>query len=165
MSSIRRLNVLFLCTGNSARSIMAEAMLRELGRERFDAFSAGSHPAGNVNPHAHEVLKRQGFRVDGLRSKSWSEFAEPGAAAMDAIITVCDNAAGEVCPVWPGRPVTAHWGVPDPASVVGDDNRKRQAFEASCNTLRERIEKLVALQTSDLADSTFQRKLREIGAA
>ena len=165
MSSSRRLNVLFLCTGNSARSIMAEAMLRELGRERFDAFSAGSHPVGNVNPHALDVLKRRRIPVDGLRSKSWSEFAEPGAAAMDAIITVCDNAAGDVCPVWPGGPVTAHWGVPDPASVVGDDDRKRQAFEAACDTLRERIEKLVSLSAGDLADSTFQRKLREIGAS
>ena len=138
-------NVLFLCTGNSARSIMAEAMLNELGRGRFKAYSAGSHPTGKVNPLAVETLEAAGLSAHGLRSKSWEEFARPGAPPMDFILTVCDSAAGEVCPIWPGKPVNAHWGVPDPAAVAGSDEHKRAAFRSAAAALRRRIELLVSL--------------------
>lgn len=137
-------NVLFLCTGNSARSIMAEAMLNHLGGGRFRAYSAGSHPTGKVNPLAVETLASAGFPAEGLRSKSWDEFARPGAPQMDFILTVCDSAAGEVCPIWPGKPITAHWGVPDPAAVEGSDEAQRTAFRGAAATLRRRIESLVA---------------------
>src|SRR5687768_6876687 len=126
--SERPFNVLFLCTGNSARSILAEAYLNEIGRGRFKAHSAGSHPAGQVNPFALDLLQRNQIATDGLRSKAWDEFARQGAPQMDIVITVCDQAAGETCPVWPGKPLTAHWGIDDPASVTGDDASKRTAF-------------------------------------
>jgi protein-tyrosine-phosphatase len=132
-------NVLFLCTGNSARSILAEAFLNCVGRGRFRAFSAGSHPAGKVNPFALELLEKNGISTAGLRSKSWDEFAKPGAPEMHFIFTVCDNAAGETCPVWPGRPMTAYWGVADPAAVQGTDEQKRQAFLEAFAQLSDRI--------------------------
>ena len=136
-------SVLFLCTGNSARSILAEAMLNHLGRGRFRAFSAGSHPAGAVNPFSLETLAGMGIAAPDARSKSWDEFAAPGAPPIDIVITVCDNAAGESCPVWPGRPLTAHWGVDDPARVQGSDEEKRAAFREAAQALRRRIETLL----------------------
>jgi protein-tyrosine-phosphatase len=132
-------NVLFLCTGNSARSIFAEAFLNSAGRGRFRAFSAGSHPTGKVNPLALELLEKKGISTAGLRSKSWDEYAQPGAPEMHFVFTVCDNAAGEICPIWPGRPVTAYWGVPDPAAVQGTDEEKREAFLEAFTQLSERI--------------------------
>jgi len=158
-------NVLFLCTGNSARSILAEVLLRSLGGGRFRAFSAGSSPAGQVNPHALAFLREQGLPVEGLRSKSWDEFAAPGAPPMDIVITVCDNAAAEVCPIWPGHPVTAHWGVPDPAAIEGSDEDKRRAFREAAATLRRRIELLVSLPLGKLDRVAMQRELREAGKA
>ena len=158
-------NVLFLCTGNSARSIMAEVMLNQLGGGRFKAYSAGSHPNGAVNPNAIEMLKGVGLDPGGLRSKSWDEFAQPGAPSMDFILTVCDNAAGEVCPVWPGKPISAHWGVADPAAVEGDEGRKRAAFREAALILRRRVELLTALPDSKLDRLTTQARLREIGKA
>jgi len=136
-------NVLFLCTGNSARSIMAEAMMNHLGRGRFRAYSAGSHPTGKVNPLAIEMLRRMNLDTSGLRSKAWDEFAVAGAPAMDFVITVCDRAAGETCPVWPGKPMTAHWGIEDPAAVEGSDEARRAAFHDAANILRRRIELLL----------------------
>ena len=138
------MNVLFLCTGNSARSILAEAYLNAAGKGRFTAYSAGSHPAGKVNPFALELLERQGIPVADARSKSWEEFARTGAPKLDYVFTVCDNAAGEACPVWPGRPVTAHWGVDDPAAVAGSDEDKRKAFLAAFNALKARIDRFLA---------------------
>lgn len=155
-------NVLFLCTGNSARSIMAEAMLNGLGRGRFRAFSAGSHPTGIVNPHAIETMQAAGMPTEGLRSKSWEEFAGDEAPPMHAIITVCDNAAGEACPVWPGKPVTAHWGVPDPAAVEGDPARRRRAFGLAATALRKRIELLTSLPMDKLDRLALQGRLRDI---
>jgi len=137
-------NVLFLCTGNSARSILAEAYLNHAGKGRFRAYSAGSRPAGKVNPLALELLASKGIDTTGARSKSWDEFAAPGAPRMDMIVTVCDNAAGEACPVWPGKPVTAHWGVDDPAAVTGSDERKREAFQRAFDELSARIDRLLA---------------------
>ena len=154
--------VLFLCTGNSARSIMAEAMANHLGRGRFRAFSAGSHPNGQVNPWAIATLRRAGMPTEGLRSKSWDEFAAPNAVPLDFIITVCDNAAAEMCPVWPGMPATAHWGVPDPAGVSGNDEEKRAAFREAMTTLRRRIELLMALPLDKLDRLSIQEKLRQI---
>ena len=156
-------NVLFLCTGNSARSILAEAFLDQLGGGRFKAYSAGSHPAGKVNPFAIELLKQGGLRTDAFRSKNWDEFAQPGAPRMDFIITVCDNAAGEVCPVWPGKPITAHWGVADPAAVEGSDEHKRAAFRDAATILRRRIELLVNLPMAKLDLLAMHSKLKEIG--
>ena len=163
--SSRPYRVLFLCTGNSARSILAEALLNSppLGKGRFVAYSAGSHPAGVVQPLALDLLRTMGIAIDGLRSKSWSEFATPDAPAMDFIITVCDAAAGEVCPVWPGRPITAHWGVPDPARATGSDEQRRRAFLAAANQLRRRIELLTALPIEALDTLTLKGKLAEIG--
>jgi arsenate reductase (thioredoxin) len=139
-------NVLFLCTGNSARSILAEAYLNHAGRGRFRAYSAGSRPAGKVNPFALELLAKNHWPTQALRSKSWEEFARPGAPRMDFVFTVCDSAAAEACPVWPGQPVTAHWGVPDPAAVEGSDERKREAFEEALSALSRRIDGLLAEQ-------------------
>lgn len=133
-------NVLFLCTGNSARSILAEAYLNAAGRGRFVAYSAGSRPAGKVNPFALELLREQRIGTEGLRSKSWDEFARPGAPGMDFIFTVCDNAAGEACPVWPGRPATAHWSIDDPAAAQGSDEEKRKAFVRAFAGLKARID-------------------------
>jgi arsenate reductase len=156
-------NVLFLCTGNSARSIMAEAVLRHEGAGRFNAFSAGSQPTGRVNPWAIAQLAAIGLPTTGLRSKSWEEFAAPGAPRLDFIFTVCDNAAGEACPVWPGQPITAHWGVPDPAAVQGSDDDKRRAFADACNALAERIRQFVSLSLDRPDRTILKSKLVEIG--
>ena len=136
-------SVLFLCTGNSARSILAEAYLNHAGRGRFQAYSAGSHPGGKVNPFALDLLREKGIATAGLRSKSWDEFAAPGAPPMDYVFTVCDNAAGETCPLWPGHPVKEHWGVPDPAAVQGSDEEKRAAFLAAFDQLSRRIDRFL----------------------
>lgn len=159
----RSYSVLFLCTGNSARSILAEAILNRKGGGRFRAFSAGSHPAGRVNPHALDLLARLGFGTGGLRSKSWDEFAAPGAPELDFVFTVCDNAAGEVCPVWPGHPVTGHWGVPDPAAVEGSDMDKAHAFREAFRILERRIDLFVALPIKSLDRLSLAKKVRDIG--
>jgi arsenate reductase len=136
-------NVLFLCTGNSARSILAESLLNHWGRGKFRGFSAGSFPKGRVHPVAIELLERMNLPTEGFRSKSWDEFAAPGAPPLDFIVTVCDNAAGEVCPIWPGKPITAHWGVDDPAAVAGSDDQKRKAFETAFGELKARIDRFL----------------------
>ncbi len=161
------LNVLFLCTGNSARSILAESMLNSMavGKGRFRAFSAGSHPSGQVNPFAIEFLEKNHLPTDGLRSKSWDEFAQPGAPELDFVFTVCDNAAGEVCPVWPGQPMTAHWGVPDPAAVEGGDETKRKAFFVAFNQLQNRISLFANLPIDKLDRLSLQKNLDAIGKA
>ncbi len=159
----RPYNVLFLCTGNSARSILAEALLNQRGHGQFHAFSAGSFPAGRVNPYALRLLRDAGFPLETLRSKSWDEFARPGAPQLDFIFTVCDNAAGEVCPIWPGQPMTAHWGVPDPAAVEGTDAEKLAAFKDAFRTLERRITLLVSLPTASLDRLSLQQKLHDIG--
>jgi arsenate reductase len=156
-------NVLFLCTGNSARSIIAEALMNQIGRGRFHAYSAGSFPTGKVNPLAIELLDVARLPHEGARSKSWDEFAKPGAPQMDFILTVCDNAANEVCPVWPGKPVTAHWGVPDPAAVEGTDEAKRAAFVAAAAMLRKRIELLVNLPVEKLDAMAIKAQVQQIG--
>ena len=161
--SARAWNALFLCTGNSARSILAEAILNAEGEGRFRAYSAGSRPAGRVNPLAIELLASRGFPTAGLRSKGWEEFAAPGAPAMDFVLTVCDAAAAETCPVWPGRPTTAHWGVPDPATVGGDDEAKRRAFLDAYGILRRRIARLLSLPLDGLDPPALRRALAEIG--
>ena len=159
------LNVLFLCTGNSARSILAEAMLNSMavGKGRFRAYSAGSHPSGQVNPFAIELLEKNHLPTEGLRSKSWDEFAQPGAAELDFVFTVCDNAAGEVCPVWPGQPMTAHWGVPDPAVVEGSDEARRKAFFLAFNQLQTRISLFTNLPIDKLDRLSLQKNLDAIG--
>jgi protein-tyrosine-phosphatase len=157
------LNVLFLCTGNSARSILAEAYLNAKGAGRFQGHSAGSHPAGKPNPFAIELLQRNGIAVEGLRSKSWDEFAAPGAPALDFVFTVCDNAAGEVCPHWPGQPISAHWGVPDPAAVTGSDEEKRRAFVQAFTSLSARINLLLSLPLPTLNRQALTAKVAEIG--
>jgi len=156
-------NALFLCTGNSARSILAEAYLNAAGRGRFTAYSAGSHPGGKVNPLALELLEKNRIDSAGLRSKSWDEFARPGAPLLDFVFTVCDNAAGEVCPIWPGQPISAHWGVNDPAAVNGSDDEKRKAFLRAFTELSARINLLLALPVEKLDRITLQSRLREIG--
>jgi len=155
-------NVLFLCTGNSARSILAEALLGVLGAGRFNAYSAGSHPSGRVQPMAAELATKLGYPPENLRSKSWDEYAKPGAPRMDFIITVCDNAAGEVCPIWPGQPIAAHWGVPDPAAVQGSEEERRAAFRDALVTLRRRVELLIALPIEKLDRIARERGVREI---
>jgi arsenate reductase len=159
----RAFNVLFLCTGNSARSIMAEAILNQLGKGRFRAFSAGSHPAGKVNPLVVEFLGQQRVFADGARSKAWDDFAAPGAPALDFVITVCDQAAGEVCPVWPGQPVTAHWGVPDPAACMADPEKARKVIKDAFHALQRRISLLLALPLEKLDRLALQAATREIG--
>ena len=163
--SDKHLNVLFLCTGNSARSILAEAMLNSstVGRGRFSAYSAGSHPTGVVNPFALELLAKNHIATEGLRSKDWAEFAQPDAPELDFVFTVCDNAAGEVCPVWPGQPMTAHWGVPDPAAVEGDDDAKQRAFFKAFNQLQNRISLFANLPLGKLDRMRLQQALNEIG--
>ena len=159
----RLFNVLFLCTGNSARSILAEAMLNHLGQGRFRAFSAGSHPKGEVHPFALELLQKNRLPVAEIRSKSWDEFARPDAPQLDFVFTVCDNAAGETCPLWPGQPMTAHWGIEDPAAVEGSDEEKRRAFFQAYMQLNRRIAQFVSLPIAKLDRLSLQAKLREIG--
>ena len=156
-------NTLFLCTGNSARSIMAEAILNEKGKGKFCAYSAGSQPKGKINPNTLKLLQGIGHEVSAMRSKSWDEFARPGAPQFDFIITVCDDAANEPCPVWPGKPVTAHWGVADPAAVKGTEGEIAHAFQEAYRLLLRRIELLVALKISSLDELSLQSRLHEIG--
>lgn len=155
--------VLFLCTGNSARSLMAEGLLNKLGGGRFHAYSAGSHPTGQVNPWAIEKLQREGIDMPDARSKSWDEFVEPGAPVLDFVITVCDNAAGEVCPAWPGQPITAHWGVFDPAAEEGTDGEKRLAFAKVFAVLERRIALFTNLNPISLARLALEQCVRDIG--
>ncbi|HVK54952.1 MAG TPA: arsenate reductase ArsC [Burkholderiales bacterium] len=156
-------NVLVLCTGNSARSIMAEALINVMGAGRFRAFSAGSHPTGKVNPFAVEQAKILGYPIENLRSKSWDEFARPDAPHMDFIITVCDNAAGEVCLIWPGQPISAHWGFEDPSATEGSDEIKRRAFAKTVEQIMTRVRLLVNLPLQTLDNSAIQRELQAIG--
>jgi arsenate reductase len=159
----RLFNVLFLCTGNTARSILAESILRKDGAGRFNAFSAGSHPKGVVNPLALRTLKACGYPAENLRSKSWDEFAAPGGPNMDFVFTVCDNAAGEACPFWPGHPMTAHWGVEDPAAAQGTDIDKERAFALAFRSLRNRISQFAALPINSLDKLSLTHRLNEIG--
>jgi len=159
----RPYNVLFLCTGNSARSVLAEAILNRLGAGKFSAFSAGSQPKGQVNPHTLALLSSLGYETAGVRSKSWSEFARPGAPALDFVFTVCDNAAGETCPVWPGQPMTAHWGVPDPAEATGSEAQVALAFKDAYRMLHQRIGVFAALPIRSLDALSLQQRLTEIG--
>ncbi len=154
--------VLFLCTGNSARSVMAEAVLRHWGADRFRAYSAGSHPTGRVNPLTLDLLTRRGLPTQGYRSKSWDEFAAPGAPDLDAIVTVCDSAAGETCSVWPGRPVAAHWGFPDPAAATGDEAARRRAFDRVFEMIEPRVRALVALPVETLDGAAFAAALASL---
>lgn len=157
------MNVLFICTGNSARSIIAESLLNQLGGGKFRAYSAGSHPAGFVNPKALELLERNRFRTGELRSKNWDEFAKPDAPQMDFVLTVCDNAAGEVCPVWPGQPMSAHWGVPDPAAVQGTPAQVEKAFTDAFMVLQRRITLFLNLPIEKLAKLSLLKELQGIG--
>ena len=159
----RRFNVLFLCTGNSARSVMAEALLNFWGRGRFQAFSAGSHPRGSVHPLALDALRRNHLAVDDLRSKSWDEFVMPDAPPLDFVFTVCNNAAAEVCPIWPGQPLTAHWGILDPAAVEGSDDEKRRAFNRAYRELDARIKIFTSLRIDMLDKLALKRELDAIG--
>ena len=163
MISNRIYNVLFLCTGNSARSILAESLLNHLGAGRFRAFSAGSFPKGTVHPMALDLLKQVGLPTVGLRSKSWDEFAKAGAPVMDFVFTVCDNAAGEVCPIWPGKPVTAHWGIADPAALEGPVDEKAAGFRRALLELEARIELFISLPIASLDHLKLKEKLNEIG--
>lgn len=163
MSTDATYNVLFICTGNSARSILAEGILNELGKGKFRAFSAGSHPKGEVHPQALATLKRLHMPDTGYRSKSWDEFVAPQAPVFDFIFTVCDNAAGEVCPLWPGSPVSAHWGLPDPAAVTGTEEQQVKAFRDTAMMLRRRIELLLSLPLHRLDAMSLQSELRKIG--
>lgn len=161
--SERIFNVLFLCTGNSARSILAESLLNHSGKGRFRAYSAGSHPAGKVNPIVLELLTEQGMPVEELRSKSWDEFATPDSPPLDFVFTVCDNAAGEVCPVWPGQPITAHWGIEDPAAVEGSDTAKHDAVSTAYRQLNRRISLFTCLPIQKLDSLSLQKQLDDIG--
>ena len=164
MTTTSPLNVLFLCTHNSARSILAEALLNDMGKDRFKAYSAGSSPRENQqpNPLGLQVLQKAGIATDGLRSKSWDEFASPGAPKMDLIITVCDNAAGEVCPIWPGHPATAHWGYPDPSEGDGSDAEKLQAFRKTMHAMKRRLELLIGLPKDKLEKEVLQGTARDL---
>jgi protein-tyrosine-phosphatase len=161
--SDRKLNVLFLCTGNSARSVIAEVLLNSIAPKRFHAYSAGSHPKGTVSPFALELLERNRMPTAGLRSKRWDEFAAPGAPEMDFVFTVCDQAAGEACPVWPGQPTTAHWGVEDPAAVAGTDEQKRKAFVRTFAQLQHRLTIFASLPLDKLDRLGLEKRLDEIG--
>ena len=156
-------NVLFLCTGNSARSILAESLLNQLGKGRFRAYSAGSHPAGRVNPFALELLEKTHFPTGELRSKPWDEFAQPDSPQLDFVITVCDKAAGEVCPVWPGQPMSAHWGIPDPVAAEGSDEQKRHAFVDAMNQMQRRVSMFVSLPFATLDRIKLQQAVQLIG--
>ena len=160
--SERIFNVLFLCTGNTARSVLAEGILRKEGAGRFQAYSAGSQPKGVVNPFALKVLGDQGYPTDGFRSKNWNEFAVPGAPVMDFVFTVCDSAAGEACPLWPGQPMTAHWGIPDPAAVEGTDLQKEAAFVTAFKQMRNRITVFTALPLKSIDSLSLKARLRDI---
>lgn len=162
-SAARPFNVLFLCTGNSARSILAEAIMNNVAGGRFHAYSAGSFPKGEVHPMALDLLQSSGLPTEGLRSKSWDEFAAPGAPKMDFVFTVCDSAASEPCPVWPGQPMTAHWGLPDPAAVEGDEVKQRLAFADTFRMLGNRIRVFTSLPIRSLDELSLQRRLDEIG--
>lgn len=159
----RPYNVLFICTGNSARSLMAEAVMNQLGGHRFRGFSAGSQPAGQPHPMAIDLLRRYHYHTDNLRSKSWDEFAVPGAPGMDFVLTVCDKAAGEVCPVWPGQPISAHWGVDDPVAVTGPEDKRRQAFQDALLVLSRRVALFLALPLDKLDRLALQKELAGIG--
>jgi arsenate reductase len=163
MSETTTYNVLFICTGNTARSILAEGLMNHLSHGRFKAYSAGSQPKGVVNPLALQTLAGWRIPIDGFRSKSWDEFAKPGAPEMDYVFTVCDNAAGEVCPFWPGQPMTAHWGVPDPAAVEGTDEEKAKAFLDAAVTLKRRIELMLALPLGSVDKHRIQHEIKDIG--
>lgn len=156
-------NVLFICTGNSARSILAEGLMSQLGQGRFTAHSAGSHPSGTVNPFALQTLAKLHVPTDGFRSKNWDEFAALDAPALDFVFTVCDKAAGEMCPVWPGQPMTAHWGVPDPAAFEGSDDQKAKLFMDTALTLKRRIELMLALPLATLDGMSVLREIKDIG--
>jgi arsenate reductase (thioredoxin) len=156
-------NALFICTHNSARSIIAEGLLNSLSRGRFVAYSAGSQPGRSVNPYALKTLERMRIPTDGYRSKDWTEFAQPGAPVMDFVFTVCDNAAGEVCPVWPGQPMTAHWGVPDPSAFQGSDEETARAFWDTAVILKRRLELMLALPLASLDSLAIQREIKQIG--
>jgi arsenate reductase len=156
-------NILVLCTGNSARSILAEALFNTMGAGRFKAYSAGSHPAGRVNPFALGLVRALGYPTESLRSKSWDEFARPESPQMDFIVTVCDKAAGEMCPLWPGQPVTAHWGFPDPAAVEGTDEQKREAFALVLRQIRNRVQLFLSLPLETLDRLAIENRMRAIG--
>ena len=157
-------NVLFICTGNSARSVIAEGLMNELGKGRFIAFSAGSHPKGSVHPLALKTLAAHHIPTDGFRSKSWEEFAGPDAPGLHFVFTVCDQAAGEVCPVWPGQPMTAHWGMPDPAAVEGDEHAREKAFLDAFITMKRRIQLMLSLPLASLDRMSIQKELKDIGS-
>jgi arsenate reductase len=159
----RPYNILVLCTGNSARSILGEALFNTLGAGRFKAYSAGSHPAGRVNPFAIEQVLALGYPIEELRSKSWDEFAQPDSPQMDFIVTVCDKAAGEMCPLWPGQPVTAHWGFPDPAAVEGTDEVKRAAFASTLRQIRNRVQLFLSLPLETLDRMAIENRMKAIG--
>jgi arsenate reductase len=161
----RHYNVLFLCTGNSARSVFGEAILNYKGRPNFTAYSAGSHPQGRVHPLALQQLQRARLPLEGLRSKNWDEFAQPGAPPMDFVFTVCDNAAREVCPAWPGQPMTAHWGVPDPAAATGTPEQIERAFRDAFSVLERRISLFLALPLASLAQLAIKHEIDQIGAS